>query len=77
MTGIGKLYLMSVGCQLKKIDEYCFKCGSIICGQVRFEGGYFAACRKDNCEQENNRVEIGECEMSNGDKEYIIVRKLN
>lgn len=72
-----KTYLMSVGCQLKKINKYCFKCGAIICGQVRFEGGYFAVCRKDDCKHEIDRVEIGECELDNGNKEYVIVRKLN
>ncbi len=71
-----KLYLMSVGAQLDLIDKYCFDCGSIIVGQVNFSGGEFACCRNEKCEHEEKNLDMGEAEMSTGDIEHIVIRKL-
>lgn len=73
---VEKLYLMSVGTQLKQIDEYCFKCGAIIVGQVNYEGGQFACCRRPYCPHEEKSVDMGPALMSDGKIEHVIVRKL-
>lgn len=73
---VEKLYLMSVGAQLKQIDEYCFKCGEIIVGQVKYLNGDFACCRKQDCPHEEKSVDMGEAEMRDGKIEHVIVRKL-
>jgi len=73
---VENLYLMSVGAQIKQIDEHCFECGAIIVGQVNYAGGIFACCRKADCPHEEKSVDMGPAEMSDGIIEHIVVRKL-
>ena len=71
-----KLYLMSFGAQKEIVDNNCFNCGKIIVGGITFEGGMWFTCREHNCPIEEELLEIGECELTTGQNEFIIIRKL-
>ena len=75
---MSKLFLLPYAPQKESIDRYCFnECGEIIINQIiTFEGVACSVCRKDDCPYEEKRLEIGECELDDGRREFVVLRKL-
>jgi len=73
-----KLFLLPFWPQKEAIENFCFdKCKEIIINQIiTFEGLECSVCRKDDCPYEEKRIEVGECELDDGRREFVVLRKL-
>jgi len=77
-TKIDKVFLLHPSVQKKEIKEYCFnKCKKIVISMIiNFAGASWSVCKEEVCPYEADRLDIGTCELTNGETVHVVIRKL-